>query len=79
MGSITSVLSAPQLNASAVQELPADVGFSTKVAGKTHVAGVTYSGGQYVAQDPHLSGAEATGEAVFSTEGNLMHRIDVLV
>jgi hypothetical protein len=79
MGSITSVISTPQLTASAVKELAVDVGFSATVAGKTYVAGVTYSGGEYVAQDPNLSGAEATGASVNSAETNLMHRIDMLV
>jgi hypothetical protein len=79
MGSIASVLSAPTLTAAAVNELVVDVGFTTKVAGKTYVADVTYSGGEYIAEDANLSGAVATGTSAVAAENNLAARIDVLV
>jgi hypothetical protein len=79
MGSIASVLSAARLTAQAVNELVVDVGFSTTVAGKTYVADVTYSSGEYIAEDANLSGAVATGNSVASAENNLTARIDVLV
>jgi hypothetical protein len=85
MGSIASVLSAAAVTsaavnqAAAVAELVVDVGFSTTVAGKTYVADVTYSGGEYIAEDANLSGAVATGSSVTAAENNLAARIDVLV
>jgi len=76
MGAISSIaaLSAAQVNA-----LTVDVGFTTTVAGKTYDADVTYSGGQYVAHDATLTGAEATGSTVHSAENRLITRIDVIV
>ncbi|MGA7341398.1 MAG: hypothetical protein WBE72_08755 [Terracidiphilus sp.] len=79
MGSIASVLAAAPLTAAAVNELVVDVGFSTTIAGKTYVADVTYTRGEYVASDPNLSGAVATGSTVVGAENNLTARIDVLV
>jgi hypothetical protein len=79
MGSIASVLSAATLTAAAVNELVVDVGFSTTVAGKTYVADVTYTSGEYVAEDANLNGAVATGTSVVAAENNLTARIDVLV
>ena len=79
MGSIASVLSAATLTAQEVNELTVDVGFSTTVAGKTYVADVTYSNGEYVAEDANLSGAVATGNSITSAENNLTARIDILV
>jgi hypothetical protein len=79
MGSIASVLPAATLTAAAVNELVVDVGFSTTIAGKTYQADVTYSNGEYVAEDANLSGAVATGNSVVGAENNLTARIDVLV
>jgi hypothetical protein len=79
MGSIASVLSAAPSAAQAVNELTVDLGFTTTVAGKTYVGDVTYSGGQYVADDPNLSGAVSTGTSVVAAENNLVSRIDALV
>jgi hypothetical protein len=79
MGSIASVLSTATLTAAAVNELVVDVGFTTTVAGKTYAADVTYSGGEYIAEDGNLSGAVATGTSVVAAENNLTARIDVLV
>jgi hypothetical protein len=79
MGSVASVLSAATLTATAVNELVVDVGFSTTVAGKTYVADVTYSNGEYVAEDANLSGAVATGNSVTAAENNLAARIDIMV
>jgi hypothetical protein len=79
MGSIASVLSTATLTAAAVNELVVDVGFSTTVGGKTYVADVTYSGGEYIAEDGNLSGAVATGNSVVAAENNLSARIDILV
>jgi len=79
MASIGPILSAPSLTASAVNELVVDVGFSTTVAGKTYSADVTYSGDEYIAADPNLPGAVATGNTVPTSENNLTTRIDALV
>ncbi|HEY1766525.1 MAG TPA: hypothetical protein VGG26_02665 [Terracidiphilus sp.] len=83
MGSIASAVSAASLTASltaaAVNELAVNVGFSTTIAGKTYAADVTYSGGQYVAADPTLSGAVATGASLLAAEDNLATRIDAIV
>jgi hypothetical protein len=79
MGSIASVLSAAPLTAQAVNELTVDVGFSTRIAGKSYIGDVTYSGGEYMAHDPSLSGAVATGTSLVSAENNLSARIDALV
>lgn len=79
MGSIASALSAATLTAAEVNELVVDVGFTTTVAGKTYVADVSYSNGEYVAEDANLSGAVATGNSVTAAENNLAARIDVLV
>ena len=79
MGSVASVLSAATLTAAAVNELVVDVGFSTTIAGKTYAADVTYSNGEYIAEDANLSGAVATGNSVVAAENNLATRIDVLV
>lgn len=79
MSGISSVTAAPSLSSSAVNELTTNVGFSTTVGGKTYSADVTYTGGQYVADDPNLVGAEATGGSLQSAENSLATRIDVLV
>jgi hypothetical protein len=79
MGSIASVLSAAALTAAEVNELVVDVGFSTTIAGKTYAADVTYSNGEYIAEDGNLAGAVATGNSVTTAENNLISRIDVLV
>lgn len=79
MGSIASALSAATLTAAEVNELVVDVGFTTTVAGKTYVADVSYSNGEYVAEDANLSGAVATGNSVTAAENNLTARIDILV
>ena len=79
MGSIASILSAPPVTAQAVNELTVDVGFSTTVGGKTYAGDVTYSGGEYIASDPNLSGAVATGASLLAAENNLETRIDALV
>jgi hypothetical protein len=79
MGSIASVLSSQASAAAAINASTVDVGFTTNVAGKTYEAGVTYSGGQYVAEDGNITGAYATGTSVQTAENNLVSRIDVLV
>jgi hypothetical protein len=79
MASISSLASSASLSASAVNQLMVDVSFSTTVAGKTYNANVTYSGGQYVADDSTISGAEASGSSLQAAENNLGTRIDSLV
>lgn len=79
MGSISSLVSAASLSASAVSELMSNVSFSTTVNGKSYSADVILSNGVYVARDPNLSGAEATGSSVQAAEDNLSVRIDVLI
>ena len=79
MGSIASVLSTAALTAQTVNALTVDVGYSTRIAGKTYAGDITYSNGEYVADDLNLPGAVATGNSVISAENNLTARIDELV
>lgn len=79
MGSISSALSAVSLNASSASQLMVDVGFSTRVAGKTYSAEVTYDDSVYLAHDASIIGAEATGGSLTSAENNLINRIDEMV
>ena len=67
------------LAASAETNLALDVGFTTTVAGKTYDAGVTYSGSEYIAEDPSLNGALATGQTMGDAESNLATRLDAIV
>jgi len=48
------------------------------VAGKTYVANVNYSAGEYVAQDPAVFGAEGTGPNLQAAEEAFTERIDFL-
>jgi hypothetical protein len=79
MASISSIASLAAISAAEVNALSVDVGFSTSVNGKTYNADVTYSNGQYVADDANLAGAQATGSNLQSAENNLISRIDALV
>lgn len=79
MGSISSIASSAALAAAQVNALTVDVGFSTTVAGKTYNADVSYSGGQYVADDSRITGAVATGSDLQTAENNLISRIDAIV
>jgi hypothetical protein len=79
MGSISSIAAGAALAAAEVNALTVDVGFTATVAGKTYDAAVTFSSGQYVADDATLPGAEATGSNMVSAENNLINRIDALV
>lgn len=79
MGSISSIASSAALAAAQVNALTVDVGFSTTVAGKTYNADVSYSGGQYVADDSGITGAVATGSDLQTAENNLISRIDAIV
>lgn len=79
MGSISLIASAASLSVSTVSQLMSDVSFSTTVNGKTYNADVTQSNGEYVAADPDLSGAEATGSSLQDAENNLSTRIEVIV
>ncbi|HVU48190.1 MAG TPA: hypothetical protein VHD85_18830 [Terracidiphilus sp.] len=79
MGSIGSALSISSLNAAAAEKLMVDVGFSTRVDGKTYSAEVTYSDSVYLAHDASMIGAEATGTSMVAAENNLINRIDELV
>lgn len=51
---------------------------SATVAGKTYVANVNYSAGEYVAQDPAVFGAEGTGPDPQAAEQAFTDRIDFL-
>lgn len=75
MASISSISSV----ASAASQLMTDTAFSTTVNGKNYSGNVTYSNGEYVASDPNLAGAAATGSSVAAAENNLTSRIDELV
>lgn len=79
MGSISSIASSAALTAAQVNALTVDVGFSTTVAGKTYNADVSYSSGQYVADDSRITGAVATGTDLQKAETNLATRIDAIV
>jgi hypothetical protein len=79
MGSIASIAATAALTAAQVQALTVDVGFSTTVGGKTYNADVTYSNGEYLAEDGALAGAVATGGSLIDAENNLITRIDELV
>jgi len=80
MGALSAISPVSALTAAQqIAALTVDLGFSTTVAGKTYNAGVTYSAGEYVADDPTLSGASATGTSVQAAEDNLISRIDELV
>lgn len=48
------------------------------VGGKTFVADVNYSAGEYVAQDPAIFGAEGTGPDPQAAEEAFTNRIDFL-
>jgi hypothetical protein len=65
--------------ASQASQLMTNTSFSTTVNGKSYSADVTYSNGEYVASDPNLSGAQASGSSVQAAENNLTTRIDILV
>jgi hypothetical protein len=75
MSSISSVTSV----AAAASQLMAETSFSTTVNGKSYSGSVSYSDGEYVASDPDLAGASATGSSEIAAENNLATRIDELV
>ncbi|MGB6134446.1 MAG: hypothetical protein WCC14_12185 [Acidobacteriaceae bacterium] len=77
MTTLSAIAPAPSLSASAVSQLMSNVAFSASFNGKTYEAEVTYSNGEYVAEDATLSGAEATGSSVRSAESNLSTRVEV--
>jgi hypothetical protein len=76
---MASSISAAALSAAQIGQLMTDTSFSTVIQGKTYSADVTYSGGEYVADDGSLSGAVASGGSVDAAENNLINRIDELV
>jgi hypothetical protein len=75
MASISAITSV----ASAASQLISETSFSTTVNGKSYSGDVTYSNGEYVASDPGLAGAEATGSSVMAAENNLATRINEIV
>jgi hypothetical protein len=76
MASVSPVASAASISASNVAQLLTDVAFSTTVGGKTYTGAVIASDGEYVASDPNLAGAQATGASVQVAENNAVARID---
>jgi hypothetical protein len=72
-------VSLTSMTASTVNELMSNTAFSTTVNGKNYSGSVSYSNGEYVASDPGLAGAEATGSSELAAENNLSTRIDELV
>lgn len=48
------------------------------VGGKTYIANVNYSAGEYVAQDPAVFGAEGSGPNPQAAEEAFRNRIDFL-
>ncbi len=77
MSSISLLTSAASTAAATASDLT-NIAFSTTVAGKTYNAYVTYSNGEYVASDPGVAGAEASGSSVEAAENSLSMRIDAL-
>ena len=76
MASVSAIASAASVAASTLSQLMTDVSFSTTVSGKNYSGNVQYSSGEYIGNDPHLSGAEATGPSVQQAEDNTISRID---
>jgi hypothetical protein len=77
MASVSPVLSAASLSASNISELlMTDVAISTTIGGKTYTADVISSDGEFVASDPNLAGAQATGPNLQAAENNEIARID---
>lgn len=75
MASISGITSV----ASAASQLMTETSFSTTVNGKSYSASVTYANGEYVASDPNLAGASASGSSEMAAENNLATRIDEIV
>ncbi len=65
-------------SSSAAQQMQ-ETSFSTTIAGKQYSGIVSESNGEYVASDPSLSGATASGSSAIAAENNLTIRIDELV
>ncbi len=76
MASVALAPSAASLSAAQISQLLTDVTLSTSIGGKTYVADVTSSDGEYVASDPALAGAQATGPSLEAAENNEIARID---
>ena len=76
MASVSPIVSAASISASNVSQLFTDVAFATTVAGKTYTGDVTFANGVYIADDPNLAGAIATGGTVQSAENSAVSRID---
>lgn len=51
---------------------------TTTVAGKTYVAEVEYSAGEYIAQDPAVLGAEGAGPNAQAAEEQFTDRVSFL-
>ena len=71
-----SHITASSISASEVAQLISDSAFSTTVGGKTYTADVVASQGIYIASDPSLVGAIATGSSMLAAENNEIARID---
>ena len=76
MASLSQVPIAASISASNISQLLTDVAFSTNVGGKTYTANVIASDGEYLASDPNLAGAQATGSTIAAAEKNVATRID---
>jgi hypothetical protein len=79
MGSISSISANTAQATAQTKEVTVDVGFTTTLKGTTYDADVTFTNGQYIAEDAKILGAEATGTSVPLAENNLIDRIDTLV
>ena len=62
-----------------VAEPQTAVDFSATVGGKNFGADVVFTDGQYLASDPNVPGAEATGQSVNEAENALTSRLDCLI
>lgn len=76
MASMSAIASAASISASNASVLFTDVAFSTTVGGRTYSGDVIASAGEYVASDPNLAGAQATGPSVQAAENSVLARID---
>jgi hypothetical protein len=72
-------ISAVSSVAASASQLMAEASFSTTVNGKSYSGSVSYSNGEYVASDPDLAGASASGSSEMAAENSLATRIDELV
>jgi hypothetical protein len=72
-------VSSPSSSAESAEAQHVQTPVLANVGGKTYVADVNYSAGEYVAQDPAIFGAEGSGPSAQAAEEAFFNRIDFLV